>query len=137
MNTDDRSTSARWEHTTTLQTRRYEALPIDSGTFVLEVSPELVILNKPTGDGGIKRPTIDICRCTAMKYECTTDPNGNTICKEVCTAWECTTMPAIGPEVRLGPGRLRGLVHSVPWHPLLRGSSSGASGGHACSSFPR
>ena len=97
MNKDDRSPSNDWEYTTQLETRRFESLPIEPGTFVFHVTPDLVILNKPapSGDGSIKRPTITVCKCTATRYDCTKESDGNTICKEVCTAWECTTMPAM------------------------------------------
>jgi hypothetical protein len=49
----------------------------------------VVVFNKKTGGDGIERPTITVCKCTATRYECTRTESGNTICKEVCTAWDC------------------------------------------------
>ena len=94
MDKDHRPPSNDRDHTTQLETRRFESLPIEPGSLVFHVSPDLVVLSKPTStDDGTKRATDTVCKCTATRYDCRTDEDGNTICKEVCTAWDCTTVP--------------------------------------------
>lgn len=76
---------------TTPRSRRVKTLPSGPGTTIHYEGDKLavVVFNKNSGGGGIERPTITVCKCTATRYECTTTEAGNTICKEVCTAWEC------------------------------------------------
>jgi hypothetical protein len=84
------------EQITTPRTRRVKALPTKPGTTIYYADPNLAVVSRPAkgGAGGIDRPTIDICKCTKTEYKCTTGANNNTICKEVCVEWECTTLPA-------------------------------------------
>jgi hypothetical protein len=81
---------------TTPKARRVKTLPTKPGTTFYYASPDLVVVSRLArgGAGGIDRPTIDICKCTKTEYKCTTGANNNTICKEVCVEWECTTVPA-------------------------------------------
>lgn len=92
-----RKQTARSERkVTTPRSRRVKALPSGPGTTIHYEGEKLavVVFNKKPSGGGIERPTITICKCTATRYECTTGESGNTICKEVCTAWDCQEIKA-------------------------------------------
>jgi hypothetical protein len=82
---------------TTPRTRRVRALPSGPDTTIhFEGDKLAVVVFKPTGGGtgGIKRPKVDICKCTKTVYKCKTDEEGNTVCKEECTEWDCKTIEA-------------------------------------------
>jgi hypothetical protein len=78
------------------RSRRIKTLPSGPDTTIHYEGDKLavVVFRKNTGGGagGIKRPTIDICKCTKTVYKCTTTSEGNTICKEECTEWDCKTI---------------------------------------------
>ncbi len=92
-----RKQSARSESkVTTPRSRRVKTLPSGPGTTIHYEGENLavVVFNKKPGGGGIERPTITVCKCTKTRYECSRGESGNTICKEVCTEWDCQEIKA-------------------------------------------
>ncbi len=94
MATRKQSSKSDESRITAPRSRRMKALPSGPGTTIHYEGDKLAVVFKPAkrGAGGIKRPTIDICKCTKTVYKCTTGEDGNTICKEVCTEWDCKTV---------------------------------------------
>ena len=89
-----KQTSHSAEGEVTPRTRRTKALPDEPGTTI-HLSPGLVVVvaDKPAdGGGGTGRPKIIVCKCAQTAYKCHQTPDGNTVCKEECVAWDCTDM---------------------------------------------
>ena len=57
----------------TPKTWQVKKLSAEPGTTLFYVSPDLVVVQKSAGDGGVpstSSPQNSVCKCTKMEYEC-------------------------------------------------------------------
>ncbi len=88
----NKRTSPEVPKITSPRMRRVRSLAEGPDITIHYPRPDVAVVVNSKPGGGLKRPKIDICKCTKTEYKCRTTSDGNTICEELCVAWECTTI---------------------------------------------
>ena len=72
------------------------------GTYADDEPGMSIQLNDATVLRATKSGTLTLCdKCTRHEWQCTTYPNGDTWCTQVCVEWECRVVPALNDLANL------------------------------------